>query len=95
MTDTEGDDVGDAFSERIQAARAAAGLTQAELADRAGVPLSSLTELGARRTDGPTSDRPGVLASALDIPLEELADLADRHPLRPRTPPGGYSGPGK
>jgi transcriptional regulator with XRE-family HTH domain len=68
------------MGEHFARARKAKGLTQAELAQQAGVPLRTLQEW-EQGTRIPRFDRAIQLADALAIPLD---DLIDRTPSTPK-----------
>lgn len=63
----------DTFSSRLKSARQTAGLSQPQLAERAGVPLTSLRQLEQGRRGGPTLATARKLALALGVSLDELA----------------------
>lgn len=70
------------FAALLKELRTKAGLTQPELADRAGIPLTTLQghEQGRRLPNFPTAVR---LARALGVSLDELAkcdEAADSEP---------------
>jgi transcriptional regulator with XRE-family HTH domain len=58
------------LGERIRAKRLLAGLTQAELANRAGLSSIALVELGYRKN--PTIRVISAIATALGITIDEL-----------------------
>lgn len=76
---------------RVQRLRLDAGLTQAQLADKAGLPVSTLVnyENDHRTVSLAAAFR---LARALDVPLETLGEVAE-HPTR--EPPVRGKGAGK
>lgn len=52
--------------------RESQGLTQMELARRSGVPQSTICDIEAGRTKGPTLRVAARLAHALGVPIEKL-----------------------
>jgi transcriptional regulator with XRE-family HTH domain len=92
-----GRDGGETMGQRLQRLRRAAGLTQAELAERAGVPLKSVLNWEQDRRQ-PRLDAAADLARLLGVTLEELlADLApreQRRPARKGRPPAKEGGRG-
>jgi predicted ATPase/class 3 adenylate cyclase len=79
-----------AFGEMLRRARVAAGLSQEELAERAGLSARGISDLerGARRV--PRRDTVELLAAALGLAPEERARLA----AAIRRPSGAAPGPG-
>ncbi|MDQ6882799.1 MAG: helix-turn-helix domain-containing protein [Candidatus Dormibacteraeota bacterium] len=76
------------FGQRVRSLRVAAGLTQAELAERAGISERTISDLerGLRGTVYPATAR--KLAAALDVNGDQLADfLADAQGEDARRPP--------
>jgi transcriptional regulator with XRE-family HTH domain len=71
------------MGERFQKVREAVGLTQAELARRAGVRLRSLQEW-EQGTRIPRFDRAVQLARGLGVSLDVLAGLAETPAARKR-----------
>jgi transcriptional regulator with XRE-family HTH domain len=67
--------------ERLEAARRAAGYSQAQLALRTGISVSTVSAyvFGRATPPGPTFVR---LAEALGVPTTDLAPLSDDPPLR-------------
>jgi predicted ATPase/DNA-binding XRE family transcriptional regulator/exonuclease VII small subunit len=78
---------GESFAERLRSLREAAGLTQEELALRAGLSPSAVgvLERGARKRPYPHTVR--ALAEALDLSEEERASLLATVPKRGETTP--------
>ena len=72
-------DVATRFGTRLRELRVAAGLTQAELAERAGVSVNfiSLVERGLKSPTLSTMER---LAAALKVPIIELFRLDSADP---------------
>jgi len=66
----------DSFGTRLKRLRAAAGLTQAALADRAGVPLTTLRNWEHDRRE-PLVTTAGKLARALGVSVDALLDNGD------------------
>jgi transcriptional regulator with XRE-family HTH domain len=66
----------DIFQERLKAARALRGLSQADLAAKAGLPAASVShfESGPRK---PSFDNLKALASALDVTTDYLLGRSD------------------
>lgn len=56
----------------IRTAREKAGLTQAELAERAGLPIPRVSEMENDKSTNPTLDTLRTYAKALDVPLWKL-----------------------
>ena len=82
-------DDGKTFAQKLAAARRAAGIRKAELADRSGLSRSTLTHL-ERGTREPSLDSAIRLARALGIPLADLipdAPASDPSPA-PELPQG-------
>src|SRR5262245_42019720 len=80
-----------AFGEELQRLREAAGLSQAELAGRAGLSLRSVQnwEQGHRK---PKADALLALSGPLQVPVETLVALVAGQPAPPPSPKGGGKG---
>jgi predicted ATPase/DNA-binding XRE family transcriptional regulator len=91
------DDVAEHFGELLRDHRRAAGLTQEQLAERAGVSPRSISELERGGAHMPRRDTISLLARALGLTgtaRESFETLIDRQRrLRPVLPPAGRSGP--
>jgi transcriptional regulator with XRE-family HTH domain len=75
------------MAERLKRMREATGLSQAQLAKKAGVPLRTYQEWEyARRT--PLLSAAVKLAAALGVSVDELAGVI-KAPTPPRKPKGG------
>jgi transcriptional regulator with XRE-family HTH domain len=70
----------DTFADRLRARREAAGLTQRQLAELAGVPQTTIASLEAGAARSPRADVLASLADALGL------DMAELYPARPVTP---------
>lgn len=82
MTTTE------TLGKRLQRLRAAAGMTQGQLADAAGVPVKSLQnwEIDHREPGFRAACR---LAKALRVPVEDLANTTPKNEAEKTTRPAG------
>jgi transcriptional regulator with XRE-family HTH domain len=85
-----------AFGNRLRELRKTAGLTQAQLARRAGVTLATLREYEqARRRADPSLRMAARLAVALGVGVGDLAAALEGAeapaPVEPSAPPGGPS----
>jgi transcriptional regulator with XRE-family HTH domain len=67
------------FAERLRQLRAAAGLTQEQLAERAGLSVAAIGDLERGRVQRPQAKTVRALAKALRVPAYEL-DAAARRP---------------
>lgn len=77
-------DPGDSFSARLSAARELRGLSQAELAKRAGIQSSTIAHFeGGRRK--PSFDNFVKLVEALEVPADFLIGRADKITLPPES----------
>jgi transcriptional regulator with XRE-family HTH domain len=65
------------FGEKLKGARQAAGMTQASLAERSGIPLGTIREWEQSKRE-PLFSKAGRLARALSVPMESL--LPDDEP---------------
>ena len=75
------------ISEQIRRLRAAAGLTQEELAHKAGMKFSTFVQIEKGRVPNPRIDTLRKIARALDVTLDELAgdeDGGEEEPARKR-----------
>jgi transcriptional regulator with XRE-family HTH domain len=68
-----------ALAARLKALRAAAGLTQQRLAEKAGLHISVVTKLEYGLTPNPMWETVCALADALGCKLDDLRDLPDNH----------------
>lgn len=55
------------------------GINQTELARRSGISKQSITELVKGRTKEPTFSKAKAIADALDITLEEMAEMLEEN----------------
>jgi transcriptional regulator with XRE-family HTH domain len=81
------------FAEKLKSLRTAAGWTQAELADKSGIPLGSIRDYEQGKRDPALSAAQklarglGVSLSAFDVPDEGSPSTSElRRPGRPRKP---------
>ena len=65
------------LSDNLRRARRAAGLSQAELAERAGVGANTIARIEAEQIDNPRINTLGKLARALGIDARELMPNGD------------------
>jgi transcriptional regulator with XRE-family HTH domain len=65
-----------ALGDAVRALRQQAALSQETLAERSGLDPSAIARIESGRTD-PTWGDVRRIAQALDVPLEELAELAE------------------
>jgi transcriptional regulator with XRE-family HTH domain len=75
----------DRFALRLKELRAAAGLTQRQLAERAGMAEAGVRNLEQGRT-GPTWESVVALAEALDVPTDSFRQ--EPAPTTQKPPPG-------
>jgi transcriptional regulator with XRE-family HTH domain len=71
------------FKDRLKRLRAAAGLTQQELATKAGIAMSSLAQMEAGTIANPRLNTLKALAAALGCGLLDLAESDDEPPAPP------------
>ena len=71
------------FGDRLRRLREAAGLTQEELADRAGLSRDAVSALERGRRRHPQAQTFRALATALGLSEEEVRELRSAAPLRP------------
>ena len=85
MHDPEKDGADASFAAHLKRRRAAAGLTQEELAERAGISVRSIGDLERGAAHRPRKDTARLLAAALGLPPEEREAFvaAARRPPRP------------
>ncbi|GCD33965.1 hypothetical protein OEIGOIKO_01689 [Streptomyces chrestomyceticus JCM 4735] len=94
-----GTPAGGTFGAHLHALRTDAGLSQAELAERAGVSVRGLSDMERDRTRGPQRRTVQALAAALCLDpaaareLERLASLGRPRPVRAGAPRPTASGP--
>jgi transcriptional regulator with XRE-family HTH domain len=81
------------FGARLRELREHAGLTQAQLAERAGLHLSAVTRYEHGRRE-PTLATASLLATALGVPVDELLKPGAAEAPRPRGRPRKSSGEG-
>lgn len=82
------------FDELLQKRRRAAGLTQADLAARAGVGIRTVRDLERRRSSRPQRTTIELLADALKLEGFDRADFVAAARGMPATAPGSGSGAG-
>ncbi len=70
----------DTIGERIRAARKAAGLTQEDLAHRAGVRLNAIARLERGESRDPHYSTLLGIAHAVGVPIEVLVKEEGEHP---------------
>ena len=73
---SQGPGTRDCFAMALSSARAAAGLTQEELADRSGLSVRAIRNLETGRTERPRRQSVRLLADALGVPSGYLASPA-------------------
>lgn len=74
------------FGDKLKAARQAAGLTQAALAESSGIPLGTIREYEQNKRE-PLLSKAGKLARALKQPLEAFLPTEDGTPAAKRKTP--------
>ena len=72
--------MGETFGSALRAARRAAGVTQRELAERAGLDFTYISKLENERIPPPAADTVVLLCSILGIPAEEMLALTRKLP---------------
>src|SRR5215204_2041180 len=82
----------DAFSQRLRRLRVAGGLTQQELAERAGVSVRAISDLEREINERPRRDTAAMLANGLGLAGAEREDFLTAAQPRPRpsTAPSGF-----
>jgi len=65
----------DSFGQRVARLREAAGLTQASLADKAGLPLGTLRNLEQGRRTDPRLSTLNAIANALKVSLDTFRGI--------------------
>lgn len=69
-----------AFGERVRELRKAQGMSQRELADRAGIDFTYLSKIENGRMEPPSEQVIRRVAEELDADVDELIVLADKFP---------------
>lgn len=69
-----------AFGERVRELRKAQGMSQRELADRAGIDFTYLSKIENGRMEPPSEQVIRSVAEELDADADELIVLADKFP---------------
>jgi transcriptional regulator with XRE-family HTH domain len=77
-----------AFKDRLRRLRAAAGMTQQELATAAGLAVSAVAQMEAGKIGDPKLSTLKSLAKALGVGLLDLAENGDEPPKPARKPKG-------